>query len=403
MRTTLTQTIFLLGLLILSNLLTNVRAQEPSDQFDLSRSALENALGKGYIIGNNKNFDLSIGGFIEVDAMHDFLCQNNSTFFRPSEIKVPNGGGGKTQFNLADTRLHLTASNYRNGEGSFRGMVEIDFRNAGNAPRLRHAFIQYKGFGFGQYWSNFGDNLIFPNLVINTGGPNALLLVRQPQIRYSRKIYDGELTLSLEENRFTVANLPSTLRGRDVFPDLTASFKQSLGESYLRLSFLTHPMSYQNVEEGEAVRTVSGYAGNLTGNIRINQKNRVKFQTAYGTGFAKYVEDLGKLGLDARVVMEDLKPMEILACWLFLEHSWNPRWNSTLGWGYNHIADDQRQTNSSIRETHFGAANISYLPNEFMRTVLEFMYGSRFNYTADPSVPDEGRNTRVQVTAFFSF
>ncbi|MCB0666115.1 MAG: hypothetical protein KDC80_09850 [Saprospiraceae bacterium] len=404
MRTTLTQTILILLVYTFSNTNTNLYCQDevPSEP-DLSRNALENAIGSGYIISNSQNIDLTIGGFIEVDAMHDFLCQNNSTFFRASEVKVPNSGGGKTQFNLGDTRLRLAASNHRTGEGTFKGIVEIDFRNAGNAPRLRHAFIEYKGIGFGQYWCNFGDHLIFPNLVINTGGPNALLLVRQPQIRYSRKFLDTEITVSVEENKFSVADLPADLRGREVFPDLTASFKQIIGESYLRLSFLTHPISYSNIEEVQQAHTVVGFAGNLTGNIKMNPNNRIKFQTAYGTGFSHYVEDLSKLGLEAKSNRDQLEPLALLACWLFLEHDWNDQWNSTLGWGYNRLENNQNLANNAMKETHFGAANISYRPNDFIRTALEFMYGSRINYVTDPNIPDRGRNTRLQYTMFFSF
>lgn len=397
MKSTLIKTLLTLITILYSIVISWVFSQQTNN---LSRSALENATNGGHLISSIRDVELTLGGFIEADVMHDLKCQNNSSFFRTSEIKVPNSGGGKTQYNVADTRLRLGISN---APSSIKGVLEIDFRNSGNTPRIRHAYIEYNGFGVSQYWSNFADNTIFPNLVINTGGPNSLLLVRQPQIRYHRKVLDTEITLTLEENKFDVSNLPDQLRGRQIIPDLTASFKQDLGESYIRISLLANPISYSDLEALESVKTAFGLAVNLTGNFKINNKTHLKFQGAYGTGFSHYVEDLATLGLEATTVDNKLSPLELSACWLFIEHTWNKQWDSTIGWGYNHVEDNHATPNSALKETHFGAANLSYKPTSFMRTALELIYGQRINYTENNDIAKKGENVRLQFTTIFRF
>ena len=65
-----------------------------------------------------------------------------------------------------------------------RAFIEGDFAGDSNTLRLRHAYGQWRRALFGQTWSTFSDPEAEPD-GIDFEGLNAIVLFRQPQIRWS--------------------------------------------------------------------------------------------------------------------------------------------------------------------------------------------------------------------------
>lgn len=371
---------------------------------DLSRNALENALSGGIVVSNQDNLELRIGGQIQADFMYDFNEIKSDEFFKPSGIAVPTNNLGKTFFNVSDSRLRFNVS-YDPGEQGWKttGYFEMDFRNDNFAPRIRHAWIEVGNLGLGQTWTNFGDNEVFPDLVVNTGGPNALLLSRQIQLRYTFHLPASQLAIALEQHNSGI-EFPEGWSDRQVYPNVTASYKVSWNRSHLRVGGVLNPINYTTAQAPDDLETELGYAASFSGNIGVGQnKNAVKFQASYGSGYANYVEDLSHQGLEGYVNNDGIDTYDVFSGWLFYDHFWNNRWGTTLGYGYNKVYLPDNAAATMLDHTHMAVANVHCKIRSNVKMALEGIWGQRVNHLSQGGAENTGDNYRIQYTTVILF
>ena len=346
-----------------------------------ARNEIENNSYSGFVISVIKGVTLSIGGFVEADLIHDLYPLGDKYSFTTSSIEMDPGKGSEnvTNFSVRPSRLSFKGSNKDN---SFSALLEFDFEgsNGTTAPRLRHAYIIYKNWGAGKYWSNFMDNNNFPD-ILDFEGPNATIIIRQIQVRYSFNIGKScKMAFSLEEPGSEVS-LPSTWSSKSVYPDFTASFEHQFckGNSHLRLALLIHPVTYLNGSFNQ--KTNLGGALNFTGSIQVTKLDNINFQATAGSGFGKYNNDLGGLGYDGFQSTSDttrLSTSDQLNFFLYYNHWWTPKLSSALGWGYVDMLFIKAVTGPGvINSTNYASTNLIYYPNNNFKIGLEVLYGTR--------------------------
>ncbi len=370
----------------------------------LSRNDLENNR-MGIVVTDVKGIQLKIGGYVQADFMYDTRDIGNRYAFQPSSITVPTYDNGATTFSIRQSRLSFTASGPVKGVGDFTAILEFDLYgpDASSNPRIRHAWIGLGKWGFGQYWSNFMDSDIWPNLV-DYWGPNAYVWTRQVQARFTQPVgSSGALAVSIEQPGSDVT-LPdgSAWSTRSLYPDFTASYTYSWdkGDSHLRLAGLLHPITYRTGPT--TTENLIGGAGNLTGNIRTWGRDAIKFQASYGTGYARYSEDISGLGYDAMPgpgPTQDLRTSTQLYLWAFYDRWWSDKLSSTVGWGNINVRNNDAgyMLPTTISQTNYGAVNLLWYPNKFFKTGIEVLYGNRKNLDGT-----RGENVRIQWTAFIT-
>ena len=143
------------------------------------------------ILTSDKKAFLRIRGSVRLNGIYDLQGLQSTDIFDTYEIPV----GDKNKF---ENRFLMSANQSRVGleaqkETSLGDVflkLETDFRNPGNAPRLRHAFGTVDQFLLGQTWSTFSDPAAIPNTV-DLEGPNSAVGLRNAQIRYSGKSGPG--------------------------------------------------------------------------------------------------------------------------------------------------------------------------------------------------------------------
>jgi hypothetical protein len=150
--------------------------------------------------------EITLSGYVKLDAIYD-VDQDVGDSFVFSSI-APDGtaaaeSGPHTRLHARQTRLHVKSSTPM-GDEEIDTHIEGDFYGSGgnenfsNASsfRLRHAYITYGGWLFGQYWSNFSENdfVAYP-YTVDFFGPVGQSFLRQAQIRYTW--YNG-FSVSLE-------------------------------------------------------------------------------------------------------------------------------------------------------------------------------------------------------------
>ncbi len=367
----------------------------------LSRNDLENSRG-GIVITDIKGISMKISGYVQADFMFDTRDTGNRYAFQTSSITTPTYANSAFTFSIRQSRLGFTASGPLKKAGDFYAILELDLYGPNDSynPRIRHAWISIGKWGFGQYWSNFMDSNIWPNLV-DYWGPNAYVWTRQVQARFMQPIgKHGSLAVSIEQPGSDVT-FPdgSDWTSRNLYPDFTASYTYSWddGNSHLRLAGLVHPITYRT--DTKAVETLIGGAGNFSGNIRTWGRDAIKFQVSYGTGYARYSEDISGLGYDA---LPDaggrLHTSTQLYAWIFYDRWWCDKLSSTIGWGNISVRNGgDYLPPTSIKQTNYGAVNLLWYPNKYFKTGIEVLYGNRKNLDGS-----RGEDVRIQWTAFIT-
>ncbi len=390
------------SLFLLLCLLTSFAIHGQSkDTLPPSRSDIENHQIEGLVITDIKGTQMKIGGFVQADFMYDFRGMRNRNAFQPSSIIVPAVDDAAMNFSIRQTRLNFSMTGKVKYFGDFSALIEFDFSgpDGTSTPRLRHAWISIGRWDFGQYWSNFMDSDIWPNIV-DAWGPNAYLWRRQPQLRYTQPVgTQHTLSFSVEQPGSDVT-LPadSAWIVRNLIPDFTGAytFKFDNSRSNLRFGILLHPITYRTTTDNRV--TILGGAFNLSGNIRTTGNDALKFQVSYGSGYARYNEDIGGLGYDAMPDPAEnyrLRTLPQRYLSIFYDRWWSKHWSSSIGWGNIWINHNDYLQPTAIKQTNYAVANLLWYPNTYFKTGIELLYGNRINLNGE-----RGDNFRIQFTAF---
>ncbi|WP_202410471.1 DcaP family trimeric outer membrane transporter [Pseudomaricurvus sp. HS19] len=287
-----------------------------------------------------KSSSLTFGGYLKADyrnvsgdlAYQDYWRGNN-----PGEKDTNHTG-----FNVKETRLNSTYTN-----GDVKAFVEMDFYGGdGNEvatnstnPRLRHAFIQYKNWMVGQYWSTFTPAMTFPD-ALDFGGPIvAEVFVRQPQIRYTI----GGFSIALENPETwgdgqvdgnSAGGGASGVDADEAFPDVVATYKFGGDWGSIQVGALVRQIDSDTNAGGAADDELSEttVAANIGGLIKIGSKDDLRFQVNVGES-GRYVG----AGMVGDIVVDpdtgDLEVEETVAANVSYRHFWNADWRSTVYYG----------------------------------------------------------------------
>lgn len=368
----------------------------------ITRQSLENALKGGFVIDNIKGIELKLGGHLQVDAIFDTHKTGSTVFFKPSDIVIPNENYPRTLFNIKDSRIRISALNTgEKFDNHLKVVLEMDFRNQGNTPRIRHAWLEVGKFGLGQTWSNLIDTDAFPNIILNTGGPNSFSVDRSVQFRYNQDFGADMLSIAIEDHDPNIT-APETWDSRKVFPNITAGYKKSFGENHIRIAMLLNPLDYNTELDPNKLQTKLGYAASLTGKFNLGKDN-LKFHTTYGSGYSGYLEDFNKLNNEAVVIDDKLQTIDLIAAWIFYEHQWSQNILSTLGYGINKLDKNSKLTSEPIDKTHMAILGIQYQPLKQFKLALEGIYGRREDYTLPDLAKQSGEDIRLQFTTLYVF
>ena len=217
----------------------------------------------GFEIAIDDDNKIEFGGYLKMDARY----VDGDVGYRPYWI-----GGGATgedesrvHFNARETRF-----NTKYTHGDVMAFIEMDFYGSGGnevisnsySPRLRHAFIKYKNWLFGQTWSTFMNTSSIPETANFGGTLVSEAFIRQGQIRYT----NGGLQVSLEN--------PETYGGDasgDNMPDVIA--KYTFGSDWGNVAFSGLARS---IEPEGADQSAFGFG--FTGRIKTVGRDDLRFQ-----------------------------------------------------------------------------------------------------------------------------
>lgn len=251
----------------------------------------------GFQIGDTT---FRIGGFVDLDTHVTHLSGgaigSNSIardFFIPSVTPIGGESTTVTDLTAQASRFSISAQRDVSGEKA-TAHIELDFLGSfqGNervtnsfAPRLRRAYLDYKGLRIGQEWSTFQNTSAIPESASFLALSDGMIFDRQPLIRYTT----GNFQFAIENGDTTVT--PVTGSGRidadsNSLPDVVARYNFSGDYGNVSVAALGRQL---RLESGVVDESTYGFGASVSGRINVGDRDDIRFNAVAGEGLGRYV------------------------------------------------------------------------------------------------------------------
>jgi len=400
------------------------QTQSQLDQVRVAQASAPTALPAGQkpiqsstiLPGAPSGSTFTVGGMIRMDSMltktPDGVIGKNTAgrdFYVPGAIPVASQVDSPDPYFDAHakfSRLWFDASSTLEGGGKLGARIEVDFFGGalGNSratntygTTVRHAYVTYNNWLAGQTWSNFMDTGALLDSVDFVGPTDAVVFVRQSQIRYT----NGGWSFSLENPETTV--LPNgggarVIAGDNSVPDLTIRRTHRGDWGHVSIGAILRQLKYEAVS-GQS-HSDTGFGANVSGLFKLGGSTDFRYQFTIGEGIGRYI-GLSTVAPDALTRSADghLDALGGWAAYAGLRHVIRPglRGNlfyATSHWDNNTIWSGLNAT-QKVQSWH---ANLIWSPAPKLDFGVEAIWGER---RLESGL--DGELTRLHMMARYSF
>ncbi len=367
---------------------------------------------------------IEIYGFGQVDAIADFN-QNNPDWYdvvRPSRLpKVANEFGEDGHFYVSARQSRFgTRATLPTADGDVTAQFEFDMYGVGKDAglttiRLRHAWGQWKQIGGGQTNSQFMDVDVFPN-TIEYWGPNGMLFLRNPQVFYEifRDSNGSNARVAIEApgasgdaGQFADRVELQNVKGRFPSPDFTGHYRYADKWGYVQLGGALRYIAYDDTLPNDAFNLsghVWGWGISVSSALKPTPNDTLHLQVIEGQGVENYFNDapidVGIAKNPGNAVTPVVgKALGDFGLVLYLDHNWNDKMSSSIGYSRVDISNSDGQTANAYKSGQYMSGNLLYSPVKNVLFGGEFLWGHRENFSDGFKVSD----TRIQFSAKYSF
>ena len=353
---------------------------------------------------------LDFYGFAMLDTGYDFKSTHPDWYDVVRPTKLPSFAGehgpdGNVYAGVRQTRFGVKSSTPTK-YGDLKTIFEFELFGTGvdagqTTFRLRHAYGELGQFGAGQTWSPFMDIDVFPNS-LEYWGPTAMVFFRNVQVRWMPLKGDSRITIALERpgasadqgiysNRIELEGI----RPHFNLPDLSWQARLGRKWGYVQAAGIFRKIAWEDTDNvaPNLSDSVLGWGLNFSSNLYFSKNNTGKFSLVYGDGIQNYMNDapvdIGIKNNFANPAKPILGvPLPLLGIVAFLDHNWNERFSSSIGYSMLDIQNSDAQAPSAFRQGHYALGNLLYHPVKSVTVGSEFQFGRRVNFTDGFNVND---------------
>ena len=385
------------------------------DYHDTPRQGFQQAEKPMFIFSTKDNkFSFAIGGYVNLRASYGFNDIVNNIDFVPYNIPIPGNYATKQRIGMDATtsRVYLKAIANSKSLGRVIIFMDADFRG-GNAysytPRVRSAYVSFKGLTIGRDVTTFCDLSAAPN-TIDFQGPNAYNFRFSTMIRYEfslwRDIFKMGVAAEMPNVSATYGNAAATnfapLPQR--MPDFPVYAQFSWGknrQSHVRASAVFRNMYAYDVAR-EKNTSLFGWGVQASGRINVGQFLDIFFNGVYGEGITPYIQDLTGSGLD--FTPNPLNPTSIQTMPMY---GWQaaaqinilPRLSISGGYSAVNVQRKNRYyTEDQYKQGQYIFGNVFFHLTPRMKIAAEYLYGERKDMNGA-----KNHANRVNVMAQYNF
>jgi len=380
------------------------------------------ALGAGSAMAEGTTY--AFGGYAKFDAMFSDYSEAapgsgdlGRQFYLPSTIPTGDGSGSGdmvADFQARESRLFFRADTVTEGGDKIGAYVEMDFftHSDGNelvsnsfSPRLRHAFLKYNGWLFGQTWSTFQDVAALPENLDFVGPAEGTTFVRQAQARYTTGAWEfaaenPETFYSREGAACSTAAANCRLSsGTDTMPDLVARYTFKLDNGgYIKVAGLVRQLDVQNslMDVNETAVALSASGKHMFG------KDDLRWMVTSGSGVGRYLGLAAGVDAVATLNADDdytsLKAVDEMGAFVSYRKIWNDQWRSNFTYGYLSIDNPSEMPTNTTKEASSIHANLIYTLGPKLDIGAEIMMADR-----ELENGADGDMTRLIISAKYAF
>jgi hypothetical protein len=260
--------------------------------------------------------------------------------------------------------------------------------------RLRHAYGEVGQFGAGQTWSPFMDPDVFPNS-LEYWGPTGMVFFRNVQARWIPMKGASSLVIAAERpgasgdagvyaDRVELENIAA----RFPMPDISGAYKWTQNWGYVRAGGIVRVIKWDDLleDEFELSGDATGWGLNLSSNLKPTASDTIRLQFVFGEGIQNYMNDspvdIGIVQNRSNPVTPILgEPLPITALVAFLDHTWNAKFSSTVGYSRQDIDNTDGQDDDAFKAGQYALGNLLYYPVPNVMIGGEFQWGRRENFS----------------------
>ncbi len=351
------------------------------------------------------------GGYVKLDAMFSDYSGGDlapgsagTQFYIPATIPV--GGtpseGPDIDMQGRETRIHFRSDHVLDNGDKLGTYIELDFflSPGGNErvsnsynPRMRHAFIKYNNWLFGQTWSTFQDVGALAENLDFVGPSEGTTFIRQPMIRYT----NGPWEFAVENPETTITPFGGGSRivtDDGTIPDLVARYTAKLDNGWIKAAGLVRQLDYETggIDDSESAFGISVSGKHMLGD------DDIRWMATFGNGTGRY---LGLNTSNGAVLTSagNLEAIEQFGGFVSYRHFWDPEWRSNVTFSYLNNDNDVSLTGTGVTKDVYSVhLNLLYQPVEKMTVGGEVMFAER-----ELESGASGDMTRVLVSAKYAF
>ena len=361
-------------------------------------------------------------GFAMLDAGYNFNQINPNWFDALRITKLPSyknqfAPDGTTFFGVRQTRFGVKGWT-STPVGTLKTCFEFDMFGVGadegqTTMRLRHAYGEIGKWLFGQTNSPFMDGDVWPNTA-EYWGPSGMVFYRNVQLRYAIMSGDNELFVALErpgasadKGNFEDRIEADSVKGQLMVPDLSAHYKKTGKWGHIQLSGILRDLRWKDIHTTggyDLSGSVMGWGVHLSTVLNLGKKDVVRASIVYGEGIENYMQDAPvDLGIEDNSGNASKpvkgKALPVTGYHLFLDHSWNSVWASSLGYSAVDIKNTPEGSPDAYKMGQYAIVNISATPFKDAWVVAELQWGRRTNFSDGFS----SEATKIQFSFKYNF
>ena len=345
---------------------------------------------------------MEVYGFAMLDIGHDFKQINPNWSDTLRVTRLPSfekqfGENNNTFAGVRQSRLGVRTSTPTT-LGELKTTFEFELFGTGvdegqTTFRLRHAYGELGAFGAGQYWSPFMDIDVFPNS-LEYWGPTGMVFFRNVQVRWMPIREENErLTLAVErpgasgdQGVYAGRVELQGIRARFPMPDISGEYRRGGKWGYGEVAGMLRYIKWDDVQDDQLdlAGDAWGWGVNLSSNLKPTEQDTVRLQFVFGEGIQNYMNDSpvdigiqNNLSNPVRPILG--KPIPIIGIVAFLDHTWNEKFSSTVGYSRQDNDNTDAQAANAFKDGQYALGNLLYYPAPNVMVGGELQWGRREN------------------------
>ena len=349
------------------------------------------------LVGKESKFYLGMGANVKMVGDFDWGSPvSNPNIFAPKDIlmNTEDGNRGQTLFSVGQSNIYwnfVALPGSKNQVGLFFDVIFLG-HNSTPVIQIHHLYMKYRGFTAGYVVSTFTDLKSEP-YSIDFGGPNAMTLVRHPNIYYTLKfgkdkMWTAQLGLDMPDMAsFTTSSVEKKINQR--MPDIPFFIQRSWagGNGWLRASAIFRDLQFRYVGDGGGKignKSEFGWGIKLDGKTPICGGLSACWQGVYGKGIASYIQDLSGEGMDLITKVNGNKDMKAVPVWgAYGSLQYNFGKCAFLNFTYSQVrtyADKFQGIGDLYKYGQYVTSNLIFNISDFAQIGVEYLWGRRMNY-----------------------